>query len=107
MCYFDSVKNCRTELVLVFLSSYVNPKKQPFAWLLFCCTKRKEKAMTKSGKRYCDRCKKQMPKFREEGSNIHDVLSLGWKTKSGTVMSARKDICSDCMDIIDELLSGE
>ncbi len=63
--------------------------------------------MTKSGKRYCDRCKNQMPKLREEGSNIHDVLSLGWKTKSGTVMSARKDICSDCMDLIDELLSGE
>lgn len=69
--------------------------------------KRKEKNMTKSGKRYCDRCKKQMPKLREEGSNIHDVLSLGWKTKTGTVMSARKDICSDCMDLIDELLSGE
>lgn len=51
MCYFDSVKNCRTELVLVFLSSYVNPKKQPFAWLLFCCTKMKGKSHDKEWKK--------------------------------------------------------
>ena len=63
--------------------------------------------MTKNGKRYCDRCKKEMPKLRSEGSNVHDVLSLGWKTKTGTVMGTRKDICSDCMDILDEFLQGE
>lgn len=63
--------------------------------------------MTKNGKRYCDRCKKEMPKLRAEGSNVHDVLSLGWKTKTGTVMGTRKDICSDCMDLLDEFLQGE
>ena len=67
----------------------------------------KGEAMTKNGKRYCDRCKKEMPKLRVEGSNVHDVLSLGWKTKTGTVMGTRKDICSDCMDLLDEFLQGE
>lgn len=48
-----------------------------------------------------------MPKLRAEGSNPHDVLSLGWKTKTGTVMGTRKDMCSDCMDKLDEFLSGK
>lgn len=62
---------------------------------------------TKGGKRYCDRCKKHMPKLREEESNPHDLLALGWKTKTGSVMGKSKDICSDCMDLLDEFLSGE
>lgn len=63
--------------------------------------------MQKNGKRYCDRCKEPMPMLREENSNIHDIISLGWKTKTGTVMHKRKDICTSCMDLLDEFLQGE
>ena len=63
--------------------------------------------MYKDGKRYCDKCKKRMPTLREEGSNAHDVLCLGYKTSTGTVLSRRKDICTHCMDELDEFLSGE
>ena len=85
----------------------MNKKAATTPGCFFVAPKRKKKAMTKSGKRYCDRCKKPMPKIREEGSNVHDLLSLGWKTKTGTVMGTRKDICSECMDELDEFLSGK
>lgn len=62
---------------------------------------------TKNGKRYCDVCKKEMPKLRAEDSNPHDLLALGWKTKTGSTMGKNKDVCSSCMDLIDELLSGK
>lgn len=66
--------------------------------------------MVKNKKRYCDRCKNEMPMlidFDNPKLNPHDVLSLGYKTRSGKTMNKNYDICSDCMDIIDELLSGQ
>lgn len=43
MCYFGIVKNCRTELVLVFLSSYVNPEKAAIRLAAFFLHKNERK----------------------------------------------------------------
>lgn len=61
--------------------------------------------MTKNKKRYCDRCGNEMPKIAPPENNPHDILKLGWKTNSGTTMNVTKDICTNCMDLLDEFLS--
>ena len=62
--------------------------------------------MIKGKKRYCDRCKTEMPMIHPEGNNDHDIVGLGWKTKSGSIMDVKKDLCTDCMDMLDEFLQG-
>lgn len=66
--------------------------------------------MIKSKKRYCDICKEEMPMyidFNNPNSNPHDIISVGFKTKSGRTMNKNYDVCSNCMGLIDELLSGQ
>jgi hypothetical protein len=63
--------------------------------------------MIKNKKRYCDRCRAEMPMIAPDDNNPHDIIKLGWKTRTGSVMNVTKDICTDCMDLVDELLSGE
>lgn len=66
--------------------------------------------MTKNKKRYCDICKEPMPMtidFSAPDAPTHDIISLGYKTKSGKVMNKNYDVCASCMAQVDELLSGE
>lgn len=66
--------------------------------------------MIKNKVRYCDRCKTEMPAlidFSDQDINPHDILGLGFKTKTGKTINKTYDLCSDCMGLIDELLSGE
>ena len=66
--------------------------------------------MVKGKKRTCDICKNEMPmyiNFEDPDANPHDLISLGYKTKSGRTINKNYDVCSSCMSQIDELLSGE
>ena len=56
--------------------------------------------MKKSGKTYCDRCKKEIVKT--EQSNVHDIISMGFHVGNCQVINWRKDICSDCADEFDK-----
>lgn len=64
----------------------------------------------KGKKRTCDICKAQMPMyidFEDPDVNPHDLLSLGFKNKSGRIMNKNYDVCSSCMSKIDVVLSGQ
>ena len=64
----------------------------------------------KGKKRYCDVCKQEMPMyidFTQQDINPHDLLTLGFKTKSGRTMNKNYDVCRTCMDQIDVILSGQ
>ena len=67
--------------------------------------------MSVKGKtRKCDVCKQVMPMyidFSDPDVNPHDLISLGFKTKSGRTMNKNYDVCSSCMDKVDVILSGE
>ena len=66
--------------------------------------------MVKGKKRTCDICKTEMPMqidFTQLDAPSHDILSLGYKTKSGKAMNKNYDVCASCMDKVNELLSGE
>lgn len=66
--------------------------------------------MTKNKKRYCDGCNKEMPKlldFSDPEINPHDLLALGFKTKTGKTINKTYDLCSNCMDLVDELLRAK
>lgn len=59
-------------------------------------------------KRVCDRCGKEMPDLIDLTNpdvNPHDILCLGFKTKTGRTMNESYNLCQDCMDKVDELLS--
>lgn len=65
--------------------------------------------MTKNKKRYCDRCKAEMPlvlDLSQVNINPHDILSLGFKTKTGRTLNKNYDLCQNCMNLVDELLQG-
>ena len=64
----------------------------------------------KGKKRTCDVCKQEMPMyidFDDPVLNHHDLISLGFKTKSGRTMNKNYDVCSSCMDQIDVILRGQ
>ena len=64
----------------------------------------------KGKKRTCDVCKQEMPMyidFTDPDINPHDLISLGFKTKSGRTMNKNYDVCSSCMDQIDVILRGQ
>lgn len=66
--------------------------------------------MIKNKKRYCDRCKNEMPMlidFSQQDINPHDIISQGRKTKSGKAFDKNYDLCKGCMDLLDEFLSGK
>lgn len=66
--------------------------------------------MIKGKKRTCDICKDEMPMlidFENPKAPSYDILSLGYKTKSGKAMKKNYDVCAVCMEKIDELLSGQ
>lgn len=64
----------------------------------------------KGKKRTCDVCNNEMPMyidFNDPNINHHDLLTLGFKTKSGRTLNKNYDVCSSCMDQIDVVLSGQ
>jgi hypothetical protein len=64
--------------------------------------------MIKNKVRYCDRCKKEMPSvldLSQVGINPHDILSLGFKTKTGRTLNKNYDLCQDCMTAVEEVLN--
>ena len=64
----------------------------------------------KKNKRYCDVCKQEMPMYIDFSApdlNHHDLISLGFKTKSGKTMNKSYDVCSSCMDQVDVVLRGQ
>lgn len=63
-------------------------------------------AMIKNKKRYCDKCGKelQLIDFTQPDINPHDILCLGFKTKTGRTINKTYDLCSTCMDQIDAVL---
>lgn len=85
-------------------------KKEPTAVGSFFGGHFKESAMIKGKKRTCDICKSEMPMtidFSDPAAPTHDIVSLGYKTKSGKAMNKNYDVCAVCMEKVDELLSGE
>lgn len=64
--------------------------------------------MIKKNKRYCDRCKKPIPMVKDltqTDINPHDILSLGFRSKTGRVLNKNYDLCDDCMDKVEEVLN--
>lgn len=54
----------------------------------------------------CDRCGAEIESATFE-QNIHNLIMLGWRTKSGTVTNERYDICTDCADSFAEWIKGK
>lgn len=66
--------------------------------------------MIKKNIRYCDRCKKEIPTvldLTQKDIIPRDILSLGYKTKTGRTIKDSYDVCQDCMSLIYELLQSE
>lgn len=63
--------------------------------------------MTKKKKRYCDKCgaELQLIDFSQQDINPHDIVSLGFKTKTGQTMNKTYDFCKECMDEVDVVLN--
>lgn len=83
-------------------------KKRGHEASLFYCSERG--VMVKGKKRTCDICKDEMPMlidFENPEAPSYDIISLGYKTKSGKAMKKNYDVCAVCMEKIDELLSGQ
>ena len=65
--------------------------------------------MVKKKIRYCDVCGNEMPTlldFDDPTIIPYDIVSLGYKTKSGKLMRESFDVCQDCIEVVNELLSG-
>jgi hypothetical protein len=63
--------------------------------------------MKKSGKRYCDRCKAEIPKEKQTTDNVHDIIKLGFYVGSCQTMNWAKDMCTDCADEFDKWWKNE
>jgi hypothetical protein len=63
--------------------------------------------MTKKGIRYCDKCgvKLELIDFTQQDINPHDIVTLGYKTKTGRVLNKNYDLCKEHMDVLDEYLN--
>ena len=57
----------------------------------------------KLGKRFCDRCHKELTE-RKYDENPHDLIMLGWK-KEGLTISKRYDVCRECADEFDQWMN--
>lgn len=63
--------------------------------------------MKKSGKRFCDRCKAEIPKEKQTTDNVHDIIKLGFYVGSCQTMNWAKDMCTDCADEFDKWWKNE
>lgn len=65
--------------------------------------------MTKRGVKTCDRCKGEMnlKETRPAEAGIYNFISLGWKNERGRTTNKNLDLCPDCMDELNEFLSGK
>ena len=64
--------------------------------------------MTKKKIRYCDRCKKEMPKLLDFTEDIipFDLITKGYKTSNGRTSLETKDICQECYAEFESWLAG-
>lgn len=57
--------------------------------------------MKKNNKRYCDRCKAEIPAEKGKDDNVHDVIKMGFYVGNCQTINWSKDICTTCADEFD------